>query len=174
MKNYKWFKDCDCIEELKSQFRKLAMQHHPDRGGRKEDMQEINAEYTALFESLKDIHRSTREDGPKTYRAEQKTTETPEEFVNFINEIFKLDGITAELTGRWVWLSGDTYKHRGRLKELGCKWSKKKQMWSFHHEDAQAMRYRGKKEWSMEKIRSFWGSEIIEKGEDQKRAAIPA
>ena len=49
MKNLKWFKDCDCIEELKSQFRKLAMAHHPDRGGRKEDMQEINAEYTALF-----------------------------------------------------------------------------------------------------------------------------
>ena len=172
MKNLKWFHECDCIEELKAQFRKLAMAHHPDRGGRKEDMQEINGEYSRLFETLKDIHRSTREDGPRTYTATEKTTETPEEFIFIINELFKLDGLTVELTGRWIWIGGDTMKHKDRLKELGCKWSPKKKLWSFHHEDAAAMRYKGKKEWSMDKIRTFWGSETIEKEEGKKRLAI--
>ena len=175
MKNLKWFKDCDCIEELKSQFRKLAMLHHPDRGGLKEDMQEINNEYSLLFEALKDIHRSTREDGPRTYKAETATTETPEDFIRIITELFKLDGVTVELTGRWVWCGGNTQKHKERLKELGCKWSPKKQLWHWNYPEDSARKYKGKKEWSMERIRSTFGSETFEAEKGGKnRLAIPA
>ena len=69
----KWFRpEPDNVEDLKSMYRKLAMEHHPDRGGDKITMQEINGEYSVLFEALKDIHKSTRPDGPRTYEARRK------------------------------------------------------------------------------------------------------
>lgn len=36
---YEFFKNVTSKEELYSQYKKLAMEHHPDHGGRVEDMQ---------------------------------------------------------------------------------------------------------------------------------------
>lgn len=170
----KFFQNVDNIEDLKAEYRRLAMLHHPDRGGSTETMQKINAEYSRLFERLKDVHKSTRPDGPRTYTAEQKTTETPEDFINIINELFKLDGLEVELCGRWLWIGGNTMKNKEQLKALGCKWSKSKQKWSWHFPEDAAFSYKGRREWSMEKIRFMWGSEKIEKEEQQQRAACAA
>ncbi len=52
----KYFKNVKSIEDLKSQFRKLAIAHHPDRGGDVEVMKMINIEYDALFPIWKDRH----------------------------------------------------------------------------------------------------------------------
>lgn len=43
------FQNITSQAELKNQYRALAMQHHPDRGGDIKIMQEINAEYDVLF-----------------------------------------------------------------------------------------------------------------------------
>ena len=45
---YEFFKNVTSKEELYSQYKKLAMEHHPDHGGRVEEMQKINAEYNEL------------------------------------------------------------------------------------------------------------------------------
>ena len=164
----KWFINVDCVEELKSQYRKLCMKHHPDRGGNTADMQEINGEYETLFNRYKDIHRSTREDGPRTYTAETKTAETPWDFINICNELFKLDGIEVELCGRWLWIGGNTLIHREHLKKLGCAWSKNKQKWSWHFPEDAARKYKGKKAWSMDRIRDCFGSEILEENGKKK------
>ena len=49
----KWFKEVTSIEELRSQYKALALKNHPDVGGTVKAMQEINAEYDALFARLK-------------------------------------------------------------------------------------------------------------------------
>lgn len=49
-----------------------------------------------------------------------------------IEEFKKLDGVTAELVGSWIWLAGETKKHAKELKSLGCRWAPKKKKWSFH------------------------------------------
>lgn len=172
----KWFQYIDNIEDLKAEYRRLAMLHHPDRGGDTATMQKINAEYARLFETLKDIHKSTREDGPRTYTAENKTKETPEDFINIINELFKLDGLEVELCGRWLWIGGATMKHKDALKKLGCKWSKNKGKWSWHFPEDSAWTYKGKREWSMDAIRRTWGSERMERDDTERREpmAIPA
>lgn len=45
----KFFVNCNTLEELKKEYRRLAMIHHPDVGGTVEEMQAINAEYDQLF-----------------------------------------------------------------------------------------------------------------------------
>lgn len=41
----------------------------------------------------------------------------------------KMDGLMWEQTGDWVWIYGDTLQHKDTLKNLGCRWSKKRQKW---------------------------------------------
>lgn len=43
-------------EEIKSAFKKLAMQHHPDRGGDTEKFKEINNAYQTLTNPKEDVH----------------------------------------------------------------------------------------------------------------------
>jgi hypothetical protein len=45
----KYFNHVSTLEELKSEFRRLAMENHPDRGGNVEAMQAINAEFELAF-----------------------------------------------------------------------------------------------------------------------------
>ncbi len=49
-----WFKDVRTLEELRKTYWKLAMLHHPDKGGNTTDMQQINAEYDYLSKNLID------------------------------------------------------------------------------------------------------------------------
>ena len=45
----KYFDGVHTLDELKKEYRRLAMLHHPDRGGDTATMQAINAEYDQLF-----------------------------------------------------------------------------------------------------------------------------
>lgn len=44
----KWFAACATFEEVRRLYKALVMQHHPDKGGSLQDMQEINVEYDML------------------------------------------------------------------------------------------------------------------------------
>lgn len=57
----KYFNTCTTLDELKKEYRRLTMLHHPDRGGDTATMQDINAEYDALFPLLKIIYNRTAE-----------------------------------------------------------------------------------------------------------------
>lgn len=41
------------LEELKKEYKKLAMMYHPDRGGNIEVMKEINIQYDNIFKKYK-------------------------------------------------------------------------------------------------------------------------
>lgn len=64
-------------------------------------------------------------------------------------------GLTIEVCGSWVWVSGDTKPHKEALKESGFKWAPKKEMWHFRPSDHKSFN-RGN--WSMGKIREEHGS----------------
>lgn len=55
----KYFKSVKSYEELKMQYRNLLKTEHPDNGGDVTKMQEINAEYDALFKIWKDYQQKT-------------------------------------------------------------------------------------------------------------------
>lgn len=67
----KYFTKCRTLDELKKEFRRLCMIHHPDHGGDTAAMAAINAEYEARFPDLKLAYNRT---------AETPTTETAESY----------------------------------------------------------------------------------------------
>ena len=44
----KWFAACTTFDEVRALYKVLVMQHHPDKGGSLQTMQEINVEYDML------------------------------------------------------------------------------------------------------------------------------
>src|SRR5581483_5549332 len=40
-------------------------------------------------------------------------------------------GVTAEKSGNWWWLNGNTYNHRGVLNAVGARWSMKRRQWYY-------------------------------------------
>ncbi len=160
----KWFSNPKSLEDLKIQYKKLALKHHPDRGGRLEDMKQINAEYDELFARLQYIHENAK---GETYTAE-KSAEAPDEYRDIINAVIGLENITIEICGSWLWITGNTYIHREILKKLHFRFSKSKLAWYYHND---GWSRRGKKKFSLEEIRQLHGSEII-KGKPELRLRL--
>jgi len=153
----KYFTGINNLDELKSAYRKLAMRYHPDRGGDTATMQAINAEYEQLFQMLKNQHNQ-KAAADETGRT-STVNESPEDFINIISALLRMDGIIVELCGRWLWISGDTKKHKDGLKAAGCRWCSNKKLWSWHYpEDATK---RSRKKVSMDYIRDKYGSQTF-------------
>jgi curved DNA-binding protein CbpA len=140
------------LEELKTLYRKLAMEHHPDRGGSNEAMKAVNNEYDALFPKLKDRHKT--KDGEQ-YTAKQPTAETADHFKDLISELMRMDGITIEIIGCFVWVTGDTKPHRERLKSLKFQWHSKKTAWYLKPED---YKRQSRREYGLDEIRAMYGT----------------
>lgn len=155
MKNY--FETVKTLDELKAEYRRLVLKHHPDRGGDLETMKQINLAYEVKHEELKHAWN-------KTHDSEHQCTEAPEEFRDIIEALLKMDGVEVELCGSWLWLSGNTFKHKDELKALVCKWASRKKMWSWHHAEDGSFFYRGKK--TMSEIRTKYGSQTFEGGRE--------
>ena len=142
----------ETLEELKSIYRKLAIQHHPDRGGDTETMKAVNAEYDTLFPLLKDVHKN--KDG-ETYTARQTTTETADSFKNLIDELMRMDDIVIEIIGCFVWVTGDTKPHKDKLKALKFQWHTKKIAWYLKPEN---YKKRSRRDYDLEEIRAMYGT----------------
>jgi len=115
-------------------------------------MKEVNAEYDALFLTLKNVHKN--KDG-ETYTAYQESTETADEFKDLISELMKLENITIEIIGCFVWVTGDTKPHREKLKALKFRWHSKKTAWYLKPED---YKKRSRKDYALDEIRAMYGT----------------
>lgn len=140
--------DIQTLEELKKEYHRLCLKLHPDVGGSNEAMKELNAEYEIMFERVKRIH--VNKDGE---RYERDTDETPQEFQWLINELIRLEHITIEIIGCFIWVSGDTKPHKEKLKELGFKWHRKKSCW---YRSPEGYRRWGGEDYSMDDIRMMY------------------
>lgn len=45
-----YFQNIHSLADLKKEYRRLALQHHPDKGGDTAIMQQVNTEFERLFE----------------------------------------------------------------------------------------------------------------------------
>lgn len=148
-----YFRDCKCIEDVKEAFKRLAKELHPDNGGDAEAFKVMMNDYTTAFNLFKSVHRT--ETG-ETYTKE--TEETPEEFAEVIQSIIHLAGITIEIIGSWVWVTGNTYPYKDTLKDNHFFWSKTKKAWYYTGAEEKSRR-RGR--YTMEQVRSRYGSQTV-------------
>ena len=148
---YKYF-TAKNLDELKAEYRRLVKKYHPDCGGTDEIMKEINNEHDRLFEELKAKHNAKADEF-------HQTTETAEEFRKIIEALLNLDGLVVELCGSWLWISGQTMKHKDALKAAGCRWSSNKKMWYWRHEEEGRRWHKGNR--TIGEIRTKYGSQVF-------------
>lgn len=126
MSAYKYFKGINAfttIDDIKAQYRALAIANHPDMGGSVEAMAEINAEFADLCKRYGSVHKAAN---GSTYETEE--TERPEEFISIIDALIRL-GVDIKIVGAWIWVSGNTYECKEELKAMGFCWSAKHKEW---------------------------------------------
>lgn len=149
----RYFANCHSLEELRKEYRRLCMVHHPDRGGDAATMAAINNEYDETF-------RRMQHDGPATEQARtHQQEEAPEAFRAVVSRLVILEGLKIEICGSWIWITGNTYANREAIKAAGCRYSKPKTAWYWRPEDAAEIGHH--KSVSMDKIRQKYGSQIV-------------
>jgi len=147
-----YFKNVKNLEELKKAYKDLCKKHHPDKGGSTEIMQVINNEYQELFKTLK------------------MNEEMAGEFTNIMSDLMSMDEVEIEIIGTWIWLSGNTYANKDKIKALGFKWSKKSSMW-YHKPTAQGEEQEGnnyKRAYGIDIARANYGSETLKSSSKPK------
>ena len=159
----KYFEGIKTLEELKKAYKKLALKLHPDMNRDKdttEEFKQMQNEYEDLFNKVK----NKRVYEGKEY--EKETKETPEEYRDIIDHLIFCDGVTIEIIGTWIWLTGNTYTYRELIKELNFKYSKNKKSWYYNGEDNSTYR-RG--HFTLEQLRQRFETTEVE---TQKRELL--
>lgn len=141
----KYFTNVNTLEELKKQYKKLALQYHPDKGGKTEEFQNINNEYENLLKKI-NIENNVKESEINI-----------DEFREIINKIIFFD-IEIEIIGKWIWLSGNTKQYKEELKKIGFKWASKKVMWYWRKEENIC---KSRSKLSIDEIRTKYGSNKV-------------
>lgn len=146
----KYFKNINTLEELKKEYKRLALANHPDRGGDVEIMKAINAEYDIVFAKVKNTHVNAK---GETYTKEN--TETPDIFKDIIDKLIKMAGLEIEIIGSFIWVGGNTKEHKDELKAVGFKWHSAKKLW---YKSPEGYRRKTRKNMSMDEIRDAFGT----------------
>ena len=124
-----FFKGCLTVEQIKAEYKRLARLHHPDLGGDLETMKALNNAYEKALKSCNGQKSQDSTGKSHTYRYD---SDIENEIIEFIYAFLALDtGLSADLIGVWVWITGDTKPHREALKALGCRWNPSRGCWYF-------------------------------------------
>lgn len=148
-----FFDTCKNLDDLKTEYKRLCKIHHPDLGGDLRTMQEINAEYDRLV---------------PVFETDAKKADDAVALREVLESLVVLQGITVELCGCWIWVTGKTFAIKDQLKGLGLFFSSKKTAWYWRPADEG---YKRKRTLSLEQIRSKYGSQVF--GSKSEMEALP-
>jgi hypothetical protein len=149
----RYLKNVSTLEELRRAYYREAKLHHPDIGGDTEIMKQINAEFEYL--GIQMLANPDFKDWEK-----KREYETMEHFVDIIDQLINIVGVDIEIIGVWLWVTGNTYPSRDKLKEAGLKFSTKKSAWYWH---TGHYRKRNKKFFNLEDIREMFGTQRVQR-----------
>lgn len=167
----KWFQNIETLKDLRKEYRRLVVQHHPDNGGSEDVIKEINSEYDILFKRMKEYYEHTDTYSNATDKQKQQYDWQKDiQIRNIILQLSRFKDITVEIIGVWIWVS-NCYEYRKQLKELGFHWARQKQMWYIHFDDYHKFSSRPA---PMSHIRAKYGSVEVkfktnQQEEDDKR-----
>lgn len=159
----RYFDHCESLDEAKKEYKRLALKLHPDRGGD-----------TAAFQEMQNQFENFRPaSGKQKYKTEFDDW-APRDFMNIIEALMKIPGLTFDVVGSWIWITGDTRPVKDQIKEIDTGetykrgWSKTKTKWYF---SPKGYRKRSKKDLSYDQITAFYGSQSFkgQKEEDKPK-----
>jgi hypothetical protein len=131
---------------LKTAYQVASKKYHPDiNPGGLDMMKLINLAYELLSSKMGLWFVEDGENGISIDEAIQA----------IFDKIKHLDGLEFEICGTWLWVSGNTYKHKAYIKSAGFKWSKNKSQWYWHNG---TYKKKNKKILAMDDIRNLFGS----------------
>lgn len=149
-----FFAECETLEQVKTLYRTLAKQYHPDKGGDLATMQAINNQYTKAIATIARGGKFTDEE------AEAEILKA-EAYQQAVNKVSHLEGVKIELVGSWIWVTGNTKPYADILKSEPAKfrWAKKKTDFSawFFRTDEYKTSNKGQK-MTLDQIRNKYGS----------------
>jgi len=147
--NYKHFKIVADLNDLKEQYRQLCKMYHPDLGGDTATMQEVNNEYEKRLKS--GFFNAEMQDKKSSVEIEKGLRDV-------IQKVAVFKKASIEICGKWLWITGETWRYKKLLKEYGFLWSRNKTAWYWRQEQ-----YKGKWRGSstLDQIRSKYGSSQI-------------
>jgi DnaJ domain len=161
-----FFDNCATAEDVKNEYRRLCKQWHPDLGPQAEAiertkiMQEINAAYaraSAMFRQDEMREKARTRGQPEPTQKDYTDAAAVDECIRAaIEKIITLNGLEIEICGLWVWVGGETKKHKDELKAAEYKWAPKKAKWYFAGVPAGGFR-----SFNMDEIRTRYGSQRI-------------
>ncbi len=171
-----YFRNYHTLEELKKEYKKLALKNHPDINKSPEatkTMQAINSQYAERAAHL--IQRGERARAGKAHANgrtvksdEVDLSEVVENLRDVILNILKISkDLEIEITGLWIWVSGDTRTHKADLKSLGLRWANKKKKWYFA-----GIPSSGRGRYTMADIRKAYGSETLKQEKKYRQVAV--
>ena len=145
------FKAKKTIEELKKEYKKLILIHHPDRGGKKEEAQEINEAYEIAYKFIQ-----SKENTDNTINSSDAKS-----FINIFDKLIKMQGLEIDLVGSWIWLSGNTYKYKEKIKKMNFRYSRKHKKWYYFEGIEKTNKKIGSRK-TYKQITTIYGKKTIE------------
>lgn len=137
-------------KDIKAAYRKAALKYHPDRNTLgAELMKAVNAAFDFLMANIDKINTYQSTDTEAHYNY-------GDDMDRVLNVLTGLPGLVYEVIGNWIWISGETRKHKDTLNEIGCKWASKKKQWFYRPEEHRSRWNR--KEHSIDEIREMYGT----------------
>lgn len=161
-----YFAGCATSEDVKKRYRELCKTWHPDLGPQEENaartakMQEINAAYARASAGYRqeEMRQRARQYGrPEPTQQDYADAAAVDERIRqAIEQIITLDGLEIEICGLWVWVGGETKRHREALKAAAYRWAPQKEKWYFA-----GVPGAGRGKFSMDDIRDRYGSQRV-------------
>jgi len=148
------------IDQLKKQYFQLAKKYHPDAGGTDSQFQQLQNEYEKHLKSLLAGSKLTNEQKENELQLDKALRDAA-------NALAGLPGITIELVGKWLWVTGYTYPIRTQLSAAGFTFAGKKKAWYYKGSESS-----GRGNLTMEEIKKKYGSTKINPDDFKKLNGI--
>lgn len=143
-----YFKECITLDEAKGLFNKLVFKLHPDTSG-----YDSQKDFIKMYDEFKGLRL-------KDFNGKE-TSANADELYNLIKLFDGLDGIIVSFVGSFIWLEGDTYNNKDKIKAISIegmnppRYASKKKAWYFSPID---YKKKGKKSLGLNEIKDLYGS----------------
>lgn len=157
-----FFKDNLRLSDLKSEFRKLCLKLHPDKGGDSNIFQQMYQEYEYMLSACDREAKQSKSYNKYDFMADVdlRVWEQAQIFA-------KLSGVKVEIIGTWIWISGNTTPHNQIFHEHNCKWSKAKFAW-YWYAGGVNKNHKVKGHYKdLNVLRDIWGTKEVQSNEEK-------